>query len=194
MKPRQSNTNTGQADFAQPVGIDIIFFRLFANCPKCSFIYISHKQASVFLIHFISFPYCIYNYIRNTIRFLYLIHLIHLIYPELTHNKHFIRHNIPKLFLYPGRLSLTQSAPYPICGFGHSFSAGICLAPRIRYAFIFSPYRYRSFPFTIPHCIRSAAPPLTNGVAIDVPLRTVYPPPGAQDVISTPGAARSGFT
>src|ERR1700681_4153800 len=37
----------------------------------------------------------------------------------------------------------------------------------------------------------SAAAPATCGVAIDVPLRDPYRPPGHVDTIATPGAARS---
>ena len=45
----------------------------------------------------------------------------------------------------------------------------------------------------MPYCISSAALPVTKGVAIDEPVFGVYPPPGAALVMSTPGAARSGF-
>ena len=90
-------------------------------------------------------------------------------------------------------LSLTQSAPYPSWGFGHSAYPGSCLAPLRRYAFTFSPYRYGSFPSTIPHSIRSAAAPVTKGAAKDVPVNSPYPPPGTGALIRTPGAARSGF-
>ena len=62
-----------------------------------------------------------------------------------------------------------------------------------KYAFSFSPYKYGSLPFLIPHSIRSAAVPVTNGTAMEVPLLTVLPPPGEAERISTPGAARSGF-
>ena len=72
--------------------------------------------------------------------------------------------------------------------------AGILLAPLIKYAFTFSPYKKISFPYRIPHCIKSAALPVTKGVAIDVPLLVAYPPPGAGAVMFTPGAAISGFT
>ena len=65
--------------------------------------------------------------------------------------------------------------------------------PEIRYAFNFSPYKNRSLPSKMPHCINSAALPVTKGVAIEVPVRLTYPPPGAQEVISTPGATRSGL-
>ncbi len=67
-------------------------------------------------------------------------------------------------------------------------------APRLRYAFTFSPYRYGSFPLTIPHSIKSAALPVTNGVAKDVPVNAAYPPPTVVVITSTPGATRSGFT
>ena len=39
---------------------------------------------------------------------------------------------------HPGILSFTQSAPHPICGFGHSLNPGNFLAPFIKYAFTFS--------------------------------------------------------
>lgn len=45
----------------------------------------------------------------------------------------------------------------------------------------------------IPYCIRRAALPVTNGVAIEVPERALYPPPTEVLVILTPGAARSGL-
>lgn len=70
----------------------------------------------------------------------------------------------------PGILSSKHNAPYPTCGFGYSVNPGNGLAPLLRYAFTFSPYRYRSFPRTIPHSIISAAAPDTNGVAKDVPV------------------------
>ena len=41
---------------------------------------------------------------------------------------------------------------------------------------------------TIPYSIKSAALPVKKGVAIEVPERIAYPPPGAQELISTPGA------
>ena len=45
----------------------------------------------------------------------------------------------------------------------------------------------------IPHSIKRAAAPVTNGVAIDVPDKLFSPPPGAAAKIPTPGATRSGF-
>ena len=39
---------------------------------------------------------------------------------------------------------------------------GTFFAPRLRYAFTFSPYRYGSFPLTIPHSIKSAALPVSK--------------------------------
>ena len=51
-------------------------------------------------------------------------------------------------------------------------------------------------PITIPHCIRSAAAPVTNGVAYDVPVTLVYTTPCLVSLlilISTPGARISGF-
>ena len=86
---------------------------------------------------------------------------------------------IPKYADYPlGILSDTQSVPQPNCEFGHCVNPPISLlAPLIKYALIFSPYKYGSLPSTIPHCIRSAAPPVTNGVAIEVPVLDSYPPP-----------------
>ena len=35
--------------------------------------------------------------------------------------------------------------------------------------------------------------PVTKGVAMEVPVFEVYPPPGAQEIMSTPGATISGF-
>ena len=46
----------------------------------------------------------------------------------------------------------------------------------------------------MPHCIKSAALPVTNGAAKEVPVTASYPPPAFAVMISTPGAARSGFT
>ena len=95
------------------------------------------------------------------------------------HNKYFIRHHtLPNKVLiiqksphfYTGKLSLTQSAPHPSKGFGHTSYPGSCLAPRMKYAFIFSPYRYLSFPSMIPHCISRAAAPVATGVAKEVPV------------------------
>lgn len=45
----------------------------------------------------------------------------------------------------------------------------------------------------IPHSIKRAAAPVTNGVAIDVPDKPFSPPPGAAAKIPTPGDQRSGF-
>ena len=45
----------------------------------------------------------------------------------------------------------------------------------------------------MPCCIKSAAAPVTKGAAIEVPVRIVYPPPGAVLKILTAGAQRSGF-
>ena len=61
-----------------------------------------------------------------------------------------------------GRLSLTHSTPYPSCAFGHRSYPGTSRAPRLRYAFTFSPYRYGSLPLTIPHSMRRAALPVTK--------------------------------
>ena len=87
-----------------------------------------------------------------------------------------------------------HNAPHPACGLGQISNPGSFLAPAIRYAFNLSAYRYGSFPSIIPHCIRQLAAPVTNGVAIDVPVFAVYPPLGAADIISTPGATISGLT
>lgn len=42
---------------------------------------------------------------------------------------------------YSGRLSATHNTPHPNTGFGYSSNTGSSLAPLIRYAFIFSPYK-----------------------------------------------------
>ena len=55
------------------------------------------------------------------------------------------------------------------------------------------PIEMGHFLLTIPHSIISAADPVTNGVANDVPVTLAYPPPGTGAVILTPGATRSGF-
>ena len=94
---------------------------------------------------------------------------------------------------HPGRLSRTHSAPYPTSRFGYFSNPGSSLAPRRRYAFTFSPYKNRSFPLTIPHYIKSADAPVTKGVAKEVPLTVVIPPPTAAVLTFTPGATRSGF-
>ena len=91
-------------------------------------------------------------------------------------------------------LSRRQRAPQPTVSFGYEVTKGSFLVPRIRAAFIFSPYIYASFPSTIPHCINKEQLPVTKGVAMEVPLLVSYPPPGAHEVIFTPGATRSGFT
>lgn len=88
---------------------------------------------------------------------------------------------------------LTHNAPHPALSDGTGTDLN-GTAPRMSCAFILAPYIYGSLPFTIPHCIRSAAVPVTNGAAMDVPLWTEYPPPGAGDIIFTPGATISGFT
>lgn len=43
--------------------------------------------------------------------------------------------------VHTGRLSLTQSAPYPTCGSGYCVNPGSGFAPRLKYALTFSPYR-----------------------------------------------------
>ena len=68
-------------------------------------------------------------------------------------------------------LSATQSAPKPTLSLGRSLSPLKGLAPLRKYAFTFSPYRKASLPRTIPHCIRSAAAPVTKGVAKEVPVK-----------------------
>ena len=51
-------------------------------------------QSSVFLIYIISLSYLYTQlYLKYHLHFLYVICLFHSIYPELTHNKHFIRHH-----------------------------------------------------------------------------------------------------
>ena len=70
---------------------------------------------------------------------------------------------------------------------------GSGLAPLCIYAFTFSPYKYGSFSLMIPHSIISAAPPVTNGVANDVPLKLAYVPLVVGAVTFTPGATISGF-
>ena len=90
-------------------------------------------------------------------------------------------------------LFLTHNAPHPALSDGTGTELN-GTAPRMSCAFILAPYIYGSLPFTIPHCIRSAAVPVTNGAAMDVPLWAEYPPPGAGDIIFTPGATISGFT
>ena len=45
----------------------------------------------------------------------------------------------------------------------------------------------------IPHSIRRAAPPVTKGVAKEVPVTASTVPPGILVITFTPGAARSGF-
>ena len=44
------------------------------------------------------------------------------------------------------------------------------------------------------HSIKRAALPVTNGVAMEVPLILVFPPPGLAPRIPTPGAVTSGFS
>ena len=72
-----------------------------------------------------------------------------------------------------GRLSDKHNAPQPAFLSGTSSCPGSLLAPLIKYAFTFSQYRYGSLPRTIPHSIISAADPVTNGTAIEVPVRGV---------------------
>ena len=43
------------------------------------------------------------------------------------------------------------------------------------------------------HCIISAADPVTNGAAKEVPVTASYPPPARAVMIFTPGAASSGL-
>lgn len=75
------------------------------------------------------------------------------------------------------RKSDTIITSAPNCGFGHTSYPGSCLAPRIRYAFSFSPYKNGSLPSTMPHCIRRAPLPVTIGAAKEVPVLASYPPP-----------------
>ena len=100
--------------------------------------------------------------------------------------------------LYTGILSAIHILPYPVTGLG----AAACilipsgLAPRLKYAFSFSPYIYLSLPITIPHCISRAAPPVTNGTAYEVPVTLTISVSYAVCFlifISTPGASISGF-
>ena len=91
------------------------------------------------------------------------------------------------------RLCAVHKAPHPTLSFGYFSKPGSGWAPRLRYAFTFSPHRNGSFLLTIPHSIISAADPVTNAVANDVPVTLAYPPPGTGAVILTPGATRSGF-
>ncbi len=60
------------------------------------------------------------------------------------------------------RLLLTQSARIRSADWGRETENGSCLAPRIRYAFIFSPYRKGSLFCRMPHCMSSAQLPLTK--------------------------------
>ena len=46
----------------------------------------------------------------------------------------------------------------------------------------------------IPHCISTAAAPVTKGVAKEVPVTGEYPPFRSGASTFTPGATRSGFT
>lgn len=86
-----------------------------------------------------------------------------------------------------------HSAPQPTFSFGYVENADNGRAVFQRYAFIFCPYRKGSLPATIPYCIKRAAAPVTKGAAMEVPVRIVYPPPGAVLRILTAGAQRSGF-
>lgn len=56
-----------------------------------------------------------------------------------------------------------------------------------------SPYRAGLLPFTIPHSISSAAPPVTKAAAILVPVAWLYPPWVFVVIICVPGAAKSGL-
>ena len=68
-----------------------------------------------------------------------------------------------------------QALPHAQCPIPYP-GIGIALLPRQffrpfrRYAFTLSPYRYGSFPRTIPHSIKSAAAPVTKGAAKEVPV------------------------
>jgi hypothetical protein len=86
-----------------------------------------------------------------------------------------------------------HNAPYPRVLLGYTFSILRGLAPSMSTALSFSPYIYGSFPLIIPHSISKAALPVTKGVAMEVPERRLYPPPGEHEVMLTPGATRSGF-
>ena len=94
---------------------------------------------------------------------------------------------------YSGILPFTHSAPHPTVSLGNSSYPGRRLAPLLRYAFTFSPYRNESLPFTIPHSIKRAQAPVANGAAKEVPVKEPYEPPGRGAVMSTPGATKSGF-
>ena len=77
--------------------------------------------------------------------------------------------------------------------FGYEIS-GSLFAPFFRYALILSPYKNKSFPSTIPHCIKSDAEPVTKGAAKLVPVKFEYPPPALVLITFTDGATKSGFT
>ena len=91
------------------------------------------------------------------------------------------------------KVLLRQSVPYPHELFGYEIS-GSLFAPFFRYALILSPYKNKSFPSTIPHCIKSAAEPATKGAAKLVPVKFEYPPPVFVVMMFTDGATKSGFT
>ena len=94
---------------------------------------------------------------------------------HILHFNYFILHS----HLHFGMLSERHNLPHPTLSFGYRSNPGRGWAPRRRYAFTFSPQRKGSFPLTIPHSIKRAADPVTNGVAIDVPDLTLSPPPTA---------------
>lgn len=56
-----------------------------------------------------------------------------------------------------------------------------------------SPHTGRIVPIYNPHCIISAADPVTNGAAKEVPVTASYPPPARAVMIFTPGATSSGL-
>ena len=45
----------------------------------------------------------------------------------------------------------------------------------------------------MPYSMYLAQTPVTKGVAIEVPVRMEYPPPGAQERMFSPGATKSGL-
>ena len=128
LKWSKHHTQTTWLSSAHPAGYslipnDISSHRLSEWSSVCNHLKLSEMLHHIFPINnppyflFTSYHYHMHTqlYLKYNLHFLYLICLFYSIYPELTHNKQFIRHNIPQntVLIIPKSPLISTQTNYP---------------------------------------------------------------------------------